>query len=309
MWTFLSVAVAAQSAEKPAGPFAEPHRYFLQSVVQLPTFLWFATPFNQQARATAFDLRLVLDCDAGVPLTRRTVEVLCTLESVGLSASGMEQEAGLLQPILTELDAILTGSDVQLQVRDNQVVNVDLEVYRRNNRVGRLNENMRLVLSRAIAGLDLTLPPDDTVDVWPEYGSMLAWIPAANGTSGTSEILYKVVDRGASMWSIVYGGTALIQPGEGFNRYDARISGDLVLDVRTRRLLDRTWLVVATPTPSSVIAQGTAGYPYLQQGRLVALEADQPWDVGDSREVPPSEFAPTAIQQQFPLGLPPNQRK
>jgi hypothetical protein len=307
MLAFLAVAHAAEALPT-QGPFDAPHRYYAQSVVQLPLFMWFATPFNQQARATAFDLRLVLDCDAGVPNTRRTLEVLCTLEQVGLSATGMEQEAGLLQPILTELDDILTGSDVQLQVRGSEVVNVDLEVYRRNNRVGRLNENMRLVLSRAIAGLDFEPPPDAELEAWPEYGSMLAWMPAANGTSGTSQIVYKVTDRGERMWSLVYGGTGVLRPGEGGNSYDARFSGDLVMDAATGQILDRTWLVVATPTPSSVIAQGWAGYPYLQQGRLVALSPDQEWDVGESLEVPPSEFTPTAIQQQFQLGLPPNRR-
>lgn len=307
--TVAAPAVAAESLPAASGPFDEPHRYFLQSTVQLPLFMWFATPFNHQARATAFDLRLVLACDAGVRNTKRTLEVLCTMEDVGLSAAGMEQEKGLLQPILTELDDILTGSNLQLQVRGTQVVDVDLEVYRRNNRVGRLNENMRLVLSRAIAGLDVKPPPATDVEAWPEYGSMLAWMPASNGTSGTSELVYKVVDRGASMVSLVFGGTAILQPGDGGNRYDARITGDLVLDARTGQVLDRTWTFVGTPTPSSGIAQGWAGYPYLQQGRVVALAPDQPWDVGESLEIPPSEFQPTALQQQFQLGLPPNQRK
>jgi hypothetical protein len=303
MLTFLALAHAAESSPTP-GPFDAPSRYFLQSTVQLPLFMWFGTPFNQQARVTAFDLRMVLACDAGVPNTKRSLEVRCTLEDLGLSASGMEQERGLLQPILTELDEILTGSHLQLQVRDNQVLNVGLDVYRRNNRVGRLNENMRLVLSRAIAGLDFAGPPagGEELASWPEYGSMLAWIPAPNGTAGMSELVYRPVEETPATQTLVYGGSGLMIPGDSTNRYEARISGDLVLDRKTGRLLDRTWLVVATPTPSSGITEGYAGYPYLQQGRLVGLREGQSWDVGESLEIPPSEFSQTSIQQQFQLG-------
>lgn len=304
MWTFLAAAHAVTAPGVAEGPWDTPHRYFVQSTVQLPLFMWFATPFNHQARTTAFDLRMVLACAGGEENTRRTREVLCRIEDLGLSAAGMEQEEGLLQPILTELDDILTGTDLQLQVRGTDVVNVDLEVYRRNNRVGRLNENMRLVLSRAVAGLDVGNPPADA-EAWPEYGSMLPWMPAANGTTGHTEIVYKVVEDRASTRSIVFGGEGVVQPGDGANRYDIRVSGDLLTDAHNGRVLDRTWLVVGTPTPSSAITQGYAGYPYLQQGRVVALGDDQPWDVGESLEIPPSEYTPTAIQQQFQLGLGP----
>jgi hypothetical protein len=69
------------------------------------------------------------------------------------------------------------------------------------------------------------------------------------------------------------------------------------------RLSDRTWTVVATPTPSSALAEGTAGYPYLQVGRLVALGPDQDYPVGETKALPPLDEDPTAIQQWQVLGL------
>jgi hypothetical protein len=310
MWTMFAAGLVgsahAAEAAPEQGPWSEPHRYFVQSTVQLPLFMWFATPFNRQARATAFDLRMVLACGAATPNTRRTSEVLCEIEELALSASGMEQEQGLLQPILTELDENLTGTDLQLQVRGSEITNIDLEAYRMNTRVGRLNENMRLVFSRAVAGLDFAQPPadgpDGPIDQWPEYGSMLPWMPAANGTSGMSEIVYSVTDRTPQRLSLAFGGVGMVQPGDGQNRYDTRVSGELVIETSTGRPIDRTWTVVASPTPSSLITQGYAGYPYLQQGRLVALRDGETWDVGESLEVPASEFGQTAIQQMFQLG-------
>jgi hypothetical protein len=211
----------------------------------------------------------------------------------------MSPEEGLLQPIVEGLDEILTGAVVQLVVRpDGRVVNLDLEnVSRRNNRVGVINENLRLVLFRAFAGLDLQLPESGEGGNWPQYGAWLMAAPSTNGSAGTSEIVHSVVDRGPGGVTILSGGRGLIVPGGGENLYEARMWGKAVFDPRTGRLLDRTWTVVGGPTASSFIAFGAAGYPYVQHGRVVALTGDETWDVGQSVELPPGEAAQTAIQQ------------
>ena len=159
MLPFLVAAAHAEQGPEIAWDWSRTQRFYLESQVRLPLFMWFATPFNLQARATAFELRLVTTCAPGEPLARDGYEVMCSLDDVGLLASGMAQEEGLLDPIVKGLDEILTEATVQLVVRGNgRIVNVDLEdVSRRNQRVGAINENLRLVVTRAFAGLDLSL--------------------------------------------------------------------------------------------------------------------------------------------------------
>lgn len=301
MLPFVVAAAHAEGSPELAWDWSRVQRFYLESQVRLPLVMWLATPFNQQARATAFEIRLVTTCGPGVELTRDTVEVLCTLDDVGLLASGMTQEEGLLQPIVEGLDEILTGAVVQLVVRpDGRVANIDLEnVTRRNNRVGVINENLRLVVSRAFAGLDLLLPESSDSGNWPQYGAWLMAAPSSNGSAGTSEIVHSIVDRGPGGVSVVSGGRGLIVPGGGDNLYEARMTGRAVFDGRNGRLLDRNWTVIAGPSASALIAFGGAGYPYVQHGRVVALSGDETWDVGQSGELPPGEAAQTAIQQAF----------
>lgn len=299
-------AGSAASSEPVTWDWTASRRYLLETQVHLPLFMWFVTPYNHQARVTAFDLRMISTCAPGEPLGRKRYEVVCTLDDVALSAAGMEQEEGLLQPILDELDEILTGAAVQLQVRpDGRLANIDLEdVDRRNQRVGRMNENLRLVVSRAFAGFDLPLPVG-AENAWPQYDVWLMRAPSADGSTGASEIVHAVRERSGGLMWLESGGRGTIFPGEGENKYDASFSGTAVFDTVGHRLVERTWMVAGTPTASSSIALGTEGYPYLQQGRIQLLSEGQSWDVGPSRELTPAEAAQTAIQQTRFLGTNP----
>lgn len=311
-------AIASDGADPPRWDWTQPHRYYLESQVRLPLFMWFKTPFNQQARVTAFEVRVVTSCQPGVPAGRGSLQVWCSLDDVSLAASAMEADEGLLEPIVGELDDLLTGAAVQLVVRpDGRLVGLDLEeVDRRNQRVGLLTENLRLVLSRAFAGLDLELPAADDA-AWPQYGAWLMRVPSARGSTGLTEVVHRVTASDGGLLTIASGGRGTIVHEEpaslgvferdvaGYgveNRYDTRMTGTAAFDARTGRLLDREWLVVGVPTASSWISIGAAGYPYIQHGRVVALGAEQAWDVGESRELPPGEAAQTAIQAAVHLG-------
>lgn len=294
---------AALDADVFAWDWSRTHRYFIESRVQLPLVMWLTTPFNQQARIAGFDLRLVTTCDDARINTRRTVEVSCRLDDVALSAEGIDQDYKLLQPILTELDGMLTGSTVQLQIgRNGNISNVDLEgLDHRNRRTGQLIENLRLIVSRAFAGLDLQLPRTDEQQ-WAEYDSWLLRAPSINGSSGGAEIVHAAVTRDGRFASVASAGRSVIFVGEGLNKYDTRLTSEAKFDLRSGRLSDRTWTVVGGPTASSWIAFGAAGYPYVQEGRLVALTGDESWDVGESVALPATAHVPTAIQQAWTLG-------
>ena len=85
--------------------------------------------------------------------------------------------------LLQELDEVLTGAGLQLQVGDNgRLRNVDLEGVRRpNRRLSERTENLRLVLARMVAGLDLHLPrPRKTEgDFWVQYRDVVLFSPSS----------------------------------------------------------------------------------------------------------------------------------
>ncbi len=302
----LSAAPADAAEPELTWDWSQDQRYYLETEVRLPLLMWFFKRYNEQARVAAFQVRMVADCEP-VYEGKRRAEVWCTLEDVGLKASGLPQEQGLLQPILEELDERLTGTAVQLIVRDDgRLANIDLEgLDRRQQRVGRMNENLRLIVSRAFAGLDLPLPPvhDGALDrQWVQTDSWILRAPVATGNLGTADVVHEIVRDGSRAIVIDTVGRGMIVPSGGTNRYDVVLDGRTTFDRVEGRMLDRSWNMVGAPTPSSAIAEGTAGYPYLQVGRIVHLTEGETMDVGPTEELEPLD-GPSALQQWRVLGL------
>ncbi|MEQ1568756.1 MAG: hypothetical protein ABMA64_24165 [Myxococcota bacterium] len=283
--SLVGTPTAHAATELYAWDWTRTHRFAIETQVQLPLYMWLGTAFNHQARITAFDLRLVTTCaDADIE-GRHQVEVTCTIDDVALSAAVYPADAGRLQRVLDEIDTQLTGAGVQLVMQDDgRLANIDLEgLDRRNPRAGRINENLRLIVTRGFAGLDLALPSGDEA-AWTHYQSWLMRAPSVTGTSTGAEVIHREVDRVGGFATIVSGGQGVLLPGEGVNKYDTRMTSETVFDLRAGRISDRTWTVIGGPTPSSFVAQGTEGLAYVQSGRIVALTTDEPWSVGPSRE-------------------------
>jgi hypothetical protein len=295
----ISVPEASAVTEVFGWDWTRTHRFYIESQVHLPLYMWLGTPNNHQARVTSFDLRLVTTCADAAIETKHVVEVTCTLDDVALSAAAYPADEGLVQKILDVVDQDLTGAQVQLQMHDDgRLSNIDLEgLDRRNPRAGRINENLRQIVTRAFAGLDFELPTDHEL-AWPQYQAWLMRAPSSTGSSGGAEVVHREIDRADGFVHVMSAGRGVIYPGEGVNKYDTRMTSDSMFDLRTGRLADRTWTVVGGPTASSLIAQGAAGYPYLQRGRVVALPIAENMDVGDSVELE-TDAAQTAIQAGF----------
>jgi hypothetical protein len=217
---------------------------------------------------------------------------------VALSAAPLAQDAGLVQPILDELDQALTGADVELQMRsDGRVNNIGLEAFARQNpRYGYVNETLRLMVSRAFAGLDLQLPDDETDTQWAQYQSWLMKVPTVDGTAAGIELVNEVKSQDDQVTRIVSSGRGMLVPGDGLDKYDTKLASDAVFDRHFGRISDRSWTLMGTPTSSSAISQGSSGFAYVQQGHLMTLLGRDMWDVGESKELPPLEDAPTALQ-------------
>lgn len=311
----LTTAATAEDAAAPvalAWDWTKPHRWYIENHVQLPLYMWFQTPFNHQARVNAFEVKVVVQCPAATQVSGKVWEMTCTIEDWSLSAEALPQDEHLLQPILDELDQLVTGAQPQLQVRgDGRLVNLDLEgIYRQNQRGGEVIETLRLVLGRAFAAIDLETSKK-AENTWIENTPWLVYLPVSNGTSGLAQIVHQVYATQGHLVDFQSGGQGVMTMAEGessgglVNRYDTRLEGKATWDTRQMRLLERQWTVVGTPTSSSAIASGTAGYPYVQGGRLVALSEGQTRDVGASTVIPQGEIGQTAIQLHQLTGVRP----
>lgn len=296
-------AVAAEGLNR---DWNAPQRYYVETEVRLPSFMWFLAQNNIQARVVAFEVRAVFDCGLEQSLGRQRTEVACDIEDVSISAAPMPTDERRLQPILGELDDRLTGATLLLQVRhDGRIINVGLrgidDTYRRGNE---MRENLRLILSRAVAGLDFPVPMHGEPEVgtaWAHPSAMVMNTPSSFGTQGYAEVVHQIQAMDERTASIASVGQGVLAPQDG-QTYETRYEGRAVFDTALGSLIERSWLVVATPTASAGMAEGFAGIPYVQQGHLVRLAEDERADVGASRELPVPENTPSALQQWMPLG-------
>src|SRR5690606_1847883 len=88
---------------------------------------------------------------------------------------------------------------------------------------------------------------------------------------------------------------AVIVPGGGDDKYQTHLSSWSVFDPVAGFLTERAWNAHGRPTASSAAAEGLAGLPYNQIGRLRLLEPGEQVDVGETREVAPPGITPTTL--------------
>jgi hypothetical protein len=312
MITFvLSLAWAAA----PASPavlrwdWQREHRFYVESEVTLPLYMWFYDDRSHQVRVTAFQVRAELRCAPGVPLGRspkRGFEVGCDVVQSSVRGAAILADAGRLGPVLERLDELVDGVTLQLQVRpDGRLDNIGLEGFdSRWRTMNQMGESLRLVFSRAVAGFDLTLPPT-TPEIggqWMEHDSMIAWLPESSGSNTTMDLIHEVAQSDDRATVIKSGGRGLADTGE--NRYDLSIEGVTVFDRAIGAISERSWAILGMPTSSSLIATGIQGIPISQRGSVRRLYGDEQADVGASAEVGPPGERPVELLPWVPLGSP-----
>lgn len=299
---------AAEIGRVLAPNWANGGRFLVRNEVLLPLAMWFNNEYNRNARTSAFQVTAVLDCDPATRLTRRLDEVVCTIADIGLIASALPGDSGRLQPILEEYDQTLTGATLLLHTNHHgRIANVELRgVNKRNRRISLIQENLRLVLSRSIAGFDLPLPRGGALPntgQWVENDSLLMKLPSTRGSAGLTQIANRV--RGTTADGLIVidtRGHGIVIPGEEGNNYDLELQSVSLFDPSTGLIAGRTWSVIGEPTASSQIASGFAGLPYVQRGTVRALSIDEVPYVGQTLEVAPPGDTPSALQQWLFLG-------
>jgi hypothetical protein len=175
-------------------------RWLVQTELMLPLGVTFASEQNQAFFSHAFQIRAVIACDKDAKLSRKRWEVSCEIEDVGLLVTTFrqwrrERDREVVQKVLDELDAKLTGLDIQMQVDETGgVTNFDLEgLVADNSRERNIQESLRQVVSRMMAGFHLRIPDHaQRAGQWIEYHSELMDIPSLTSSRGSSTMVHLV---------------------------------------------------------------------------------------------------------------------
>lgn len=321
-WLGVALAGAGQPAVAASGlawawPEGEVRRWYIEDEVTLPQFMLWRAERNIDARVIAWQLRTVLACRT-VPehTTKRSWEVMCRMEDVSVRAACLPADFGpaagddahrtRLQVIVDEFDQRLTGAELQYTLRrDGRITSIDLEgVSKRLDRLQAIYEVQRQVLTRALAGFDVALPkrgaaPDG---LWVQYDNLLLAAPANTGSPGGTQTVHQVL-RAADGVVVSRGiGKGIVAPTQGGDQasdtFDTRLESAAVFDTARGRLTERVWTVLGEVTASSALAEGFAkSVPYIQRGRIVALDDGEKPELPSSMELAPPGDTPSALQQ------------
>lgn len=283
----------------------ESHQWYVEAEIHLPGFIWFAAEHNKEARVVSYQVRMLTTCEPALE-NKKGWELACVIDDIGLKAATLSPDQPQLPEILDELDTKLTGAPLQLELRkDGRLRSLDLEGMEKENlRTGRIQENTRLVLYRAMAGFDLQLPRKGYARYpsWAQTDSVLMWSPSAVGTLGSTEFVHQIIERKGDLVIVQTLGRGMVVPAAQANQYDTDLDAMAVFDLKQGVLTERVWNALGKPTASSVVAEGGKGLVYRQQGKITLVSGDAP-EVGTSEMVALPGLSDPGLPAWQPLGL------
>jgi hypothetical protein len=278
----LVLSLSAFAAPPPIA--AEPHRWLLESEVHLPLPMWLAARQDHEARVLGWKLQLAIDCGAGSEQTRQITLVQCPILAASLSVAPYAPDVGVLDRwILPEVNGTLAHSTVSLGIDGSgHLVSVDLDGPVRNDvRSTAIAENLRLIVGRAVAGLDL--PLDASTRAWPQYQPSIAALPDARGNSAGVEIVHQAAGTDASLEVTSAGRGSVILPlgpnvSTGAARSAARESRDVwSLQLASQATFEEGLLVARRWTATGeATASSPSGPDYVQKGTANLLKGEPP---------------------------------
>jgi hypothetical protein len=292
-------------------------RYYVENELITPIVQMFYSERNYDIRVIGWQTRLVLRC-ASTHASGSRFDVDCVIDDVSLSAAAIGQDAALkvrgddtktqLGVIVEEMDAKLTGATVQLQMKKNgRIIDVDLEgVTKSLLRTSVIQETLRQILGRAVAGFDVALPPHGNASSgqWAQRGSMLLAMPTQRGNSGGSETIHRVRAVDGDRVAFETQGKGVLSPdANDANLFDTRLAGSTVFDVADGSIVQRDWTVLGKATAGSALADGFAkSPPYGQRGWLQRLAPGETAPaIPPSREVTAPGYSLSTLQGWTPL--------
>lgn len=310
-WLASGTAVAADAQMQWSWDEGVHHRYYIESELHLPVPIMLMAELNTEARLVAVQTQLVIDC-VQVREARKEWDLECQIDDISLIGAGMTGDQGNLAEVLQEIDTRL--SDAYLQVtlkRDGRISAVDLEgIDRRNRRMSQNAEHLRLLLVRALSGLDFRFAKkaSDEETGWPQFEGLLMKVPYTRGSQGSSQTVNRVRRREGSLWVIDSEGRGSAAPGSDQasgspNTYIMQMTAVGQFDLERGVWIQRKWTVIGEPTAGSAVNAGFDGASYLQAGSAVYLpEGEEAPTLNESGQSnAPGVEGPSAIQQWVPI--------
>lgn len=153
---------------------------------------------NKNFRSIALQVKSIIACDERATLGRKRLEVACHIEDIALQSTSVdrwkkEKDKQLVQDVLDDIDAALTGARLELQVNERgAITNVGIEgLDTSNNRLRTRAENLRQILARLVYPFHMKLPKNGVKEGhWVEYDSDLMTMPSGFTNQGSSMIVH-----------------------------------------------------------------------------------------------------------------------
>lgn len=282
--------VMGASAGSPQWVWGGEHAFLTEVQIVLPAPLVLPAAEDNSPRVSEVQLALGVACQPLAAQRKRGWDLECRVLDVRLAARPYAGDLGLLA-ILDDYEARLRAAKIHLRqspygaIRELDLAGLDDS----NRRIREGNEVLRLLVLRGLAPLDFQLPPQDATN-WTSNGGLGIGFVSQAGTLGRVEVQHTATPQDDGSWRFNEQGVGIAGPGEmrvvqgterPRNTFEVRWEGEALW--KDGALLSRSYQMYGVPTPSSELADGGAGLPYLQGARLrrLATFADLP-DLGSN---------------------------
>lgn len=277
----------------------EPVRYAMVAEVQLPETIYFNAVENIDSRITLIRIDMNVTCSNYKERGSKKWEIRCLVDDSRLMARPHPIDVGQVAGALDDYESKLTGSTVEMVfTNDGRVKSYDLiGIERNNSRMVDLEENLMMVVGRALAGLDLQLPKkgDDKGKPWRQKRVMAMAFPSTQGSMGSASVDHTVVKAEEDGVVVISStGKGLMGSGEMIpvgndlqpkTMYTMKFEGAARFDTINGRLISREYFVEGTPSVSSASISELGMLPYIQAVKVTLLDGDVP-ALGDNVELP-----------------------
>lgn len=284
-------------------------RWYVETEVMFPLPFRLMGYLNNEVWVGAVQVRAVLACrnDGG---SKRLIEAFCEIEDIAMvGLSNRRAITDARSAVLTEIDAALTGVEVQLQAKKQGTVpNVDIEgLTTRNNRSRQRQESLRQLMMRAIVPFHLKLPRTIRSGAkWFDHDSRMMSVPTlTQASSGGTTVAHYMNNYEGTLLVQSKGAATVRLPGEtvgvageigttqfverGAMLFDLELDSVSIFDPDSGIMNERVWSVRGQTTASSVNTQ-PIGYHHV--GALRMLGDDDRPDVGDTKLVDKDGWVP-----------------
>jgi hypothetical protein len=292
-------------------------RWYAEMQLGFPVPFPIYARFNFETRLVALQLRASISCEKTWRRGKKSFEVLCDVEEVGLQGVTYDNKSEHAVDILRELDASIENAKLRLYVTDDgRVSNVDLEDFPAlNQREQVIREQARQICLRLMAGFHMRLPKAQAMHEgqWVEYEAPVFLLPNPvfwNESRGQLQMGTGVASRGGGMLIhqlnkykghlVVQSiGTATASDGNEDdtqeNFYSLKYDGVSIYDPNTGVMTERVYALHGETTASSPLADGFGGSLYFHAGRIRMLDQTTKIPTG-----PTARVVPPVWQSKFP---------